>query len=195
MSPLVRRAVSSFSCSTVAEEALRTWGSVYEGEKGPADPADAFKSGARVSGNTSAHRRGLPPCRSAGEGGRVAKSCRLFFDRKKGRAAAVTRKRGVELHPRYRSFGVGLPAPQTDRHRTAARWKSRTPSLKGATCRHSSLTTARRVAGEGGAWCAGSRAEAERSGARGAGSRRLNNASAKGGGARSAGSRPRRRGA
>ena len=43
--------MSGFSCSTVAEGALRTWGSVREGERGPADPADAFKSRARVGGN------------------------------------------------------------------------------------------------------------------------------------------------
>ena len=66
------------------------------------------------------------------------------------------------------------------------------PSLNGATCRRSSLTTARRVAGGGGAWCAGPRAEAERSDAGGACSSRLNNAVAEGSGARSADSRRRR---
>ena len=52
--------------------------------------------------------------------------------------------------------------------------------LKGATCRRSSLTTARRVAGGGGAWCAAPRAEAERSGAWSASSCRLNNTVAEG---------------
>ena len=47
---LYRRAVSDFSCSTVAEEALRTWGIVRKHERAAADPLDAFKSGARVGG-------------------------------------------------------------------------------------------------------------------------------------------------
>ena len=43
-SPLARRAVSGFFCSTVAEGAPRTWVSVREGERRPADSVDAFKS-------------------------------------------------------------------------------------------------------------------------------------------------------
>ena len=50
-SALHLRATSVFCCSTVAEDALRTWGSVREGERGPADLVDAFKSGARVGGD------------------------------------------------------------------------------------------------------------------------------------------------
>ena len=61
--------------------------------------------------------------------------------------------------------------------------------MKETTCGRGSLTTARRVAGGGGAWCAGPRAEAERSCTRGAGSCRLKKAVAAGTGARSAGSR------
>ena len=49
-SPLARREVSGFSCYTAAEGALCTWGSVREGQRGPLDPVDAFKSGARVGG-------------------------------------------------------------------------------------------------------------------------------------------------
>ena len=41
----------TLSCSTVAKGALRSWSSVREGERGPADSADAFKNGARVGGN------------------------------------------------------------------------------------------------------------------------------------------------
>ena len=107
-------------------------------------------------------------------------------------ATAITMKRRVELHPRSRGFAIGLSAPQTDRYRMAERWRSRTSSLKWATCRCSSLTTARRVAGGGGAWCTGSRVEAEKSGARGEGSCRLNNTVAKGCGARSADCQRRR---
>ena len=117
-------------------------------------------------------------------------------DRKKGRAGtAVARKRRVELHPGSRGFGVGLPAPQTDRHRMAGRWRSRTPSLIGTLCRRSSLTTAWRVAGGGGAWCVGSGATAEMSVAGGGGSRGLNNAVVEGGSVRGADSCRRRRGA
>ena len=49
-SPLARRAVSGFTRSTVAEETLRTWIIVCEGERGPADPVEAFKSGPPVDG-------------------------------------------------------------------------------------------------------------------------------------------------
>ena len=105
---------------------------------------------------------------------------------KGGAASAIARKRRAELPPRYRAFSVGLPAPQTDRHRMAGRW--RTPSLKGATCRRSNRTSARRVPGVGGAWCLGPRASAEKSGARVVGSCRVINAVAEGSGARGAGS-------
>ena len=71
----------------------------------------------------------------------------------------------------------------------------KTPSLKGATWTRSSQTTAGRVARGSGAWCAGFRAEAERSGARGAGTCPLNNSVAEGGGAQSVGSRRRQSGA
>ena len=81
-----------------------------------------------------------------------------------------------------RGFGVGLPIPKTDRHRMAGRGRGRTPSLKGSTCRRSSLTTARRAVGGGGALCVVSRAKAERSGAGSSGSRRLNIAVAEGSG-------------
>ena len=50
-SPLTRRAVSGFSSSAVAEEALRTWVSVRDGQSEPADPVYAFKSGPPVGGN------------------------------------------------------------------------------------------------------------------------------------------------
>ena len=192
-SPLARRAVSGFSCSTVAERALRTLGSVREGNRGPADPVGAFKSGARADRNKVLTRGGFLPVGLLGKGGRGSQSCRLLLDRKKGRAAtAITRQRRVELHSRSRRFGVGIRSPQTSHHRMAGRWRSRTPSLKGAACRRSSLTTVGRMAGAGGAWCAGSRTEAERSGVRGECSRRLNSAAAEGGGARSVGSRRRR---
>ena len=77
----------------------------------------------------------------------------------------------------------------------AGRWRSRTLSLIRTTCRHSSLTTARRAAGGGGAWCAGPSADAERSRARGTGSCRLEDAVGEGSDAQSAGSSRRRSGA
>ena len=64
--------MSGFSCSTVAEGALRTWGSVREGERGPADPVDAFKSGARVSGNKVPTGEGFLSVGLLGKGHEVA---------------------------------------------------------------------------------------------------------------------------
>ena len=71
-SPLVRRAVPGFSCSTVAEGAQRTWGSVRESERGPADPADAFKSGARLGGDKVPTGEGFLPVGLLGKGDDVA---------------------------------------------------------------------------------------------------------------------------
>ena len=47
---LARRVVSGFSCSTVAERALRTLVSVRKGGRGHENPVDAFKSGPPVGG-------------------------------------------------------------------------------------------------------------------------------------------------
>ena len=58
---MARRAVSGFSCSTVAEGALRTWVSVREGERGPADPVDAFKSEPPVGGTKLSTGGGFLP--------------------------------------------------------------------------------------------------------------------------------------
>ena len=170
--PLARRAVSGFFCSTVARGALRTWGSVREGERGPADPIDAIKSRAPVGGDKVPTGEGFLPIGLLGKGGEVAN----LVD------PSLTGKR-VERPPQLRNaessctqdLGVSesaSPHLKTDRHRVAGRWRRRTPLTKGATSRRSSLAIARRVAGEGGAWYAGSRAEAERSGTPGAGARR-----------------------
>ena len=69
---LARRAVSGFSCSTVAEGALRTWVSVCEGERGPADPVDAFKSGPPVGGTKLSTGGGFLPADLFGKGDEVA---------------------------------------------------------------------------------------------------------------------------
>ena len=60
-SPLARRAVSGSSCFTVAEGALHTWFSVREGERGPANPVDAFESGLPLVGNKLSTGEGLLP--------------------------------------------------------------------------------------------------------------------------------------
>ena len=60
-SPLSRRDVPALSGSTVAEGALRTWGTVREDEKEPADPVDTFKSWARVGGNKVPTGKGFLP--------------------------------------------------------------------------------------------------------------------------------------
>ena len=144
-SPLARRVVSGFFCSTVAEGALRTWGIVGEEERGPADTVDAFKSGARMDGNKVLTGEGFPPADLLGKGDEVANLVDSSLTGKRA-AIAISRKRRVDLHPRSGGFGVGLPALQTDLHRTAGRGRSRTPSLKAAMCRRTRLTTARRVA-------------------------------------------------
>ena len=53
--------MSDFSCFTVAEGALRTWGIVREDERGHPDPVDAFKSGARVGVNKMSTGEGVLP--------------------------------------------------------------------------------------------------------------------------------------
>ena len=71
-SPLARRAVSDFSCSTVAEGALRTWVSVREGKIGPAELVDDFKRGALVCGNNMSDGEGLFAVGLLGKGDEVA---------------------------------------------------------------------------------------------------------------------------
>ena len=71
-SPLARRGVSGFSCSTVTEGALPTWGSVPESERGPADLVDAFNSGARVGGNKVPTGEVFLPVGLLGKGDEVA---------------------------------------------------------------------------------------------------------------------------
>ena len=65
-SPLARRAVSDFSCSTGVEGALQTWGIVHEDEKGSADD---FNNGATVGDDKMPTRQGFLYV-PAGEGGR-----------------------------------------------------------------------------------------------------------------------------
>ena len=48
------------------------WGSVREGERGPADQVDAFKSGVRVGGNKVPPGEGFLPVGLLGKGGEVA---------------------------------------------------------------------------------------------------------------------------
>ena len=53
--------VGSSSCSTGTDAARCAWVSMREDERGPADPVDVFRSGARVSGNKSITREGYFP--------------------------------------------------------------------------------------------------------------------------------------
>ena len=114
-SPLARRAVSDFTCSTAAEGALRTWVSVREGKRGPADPVNAFKSGPPVGGNKLSTGEGFSPASLLGKGDEVANLVGSSSTGKRvERPPLCARKRRVELHPRSRGFGFGLPAPQTE---------------------------------------------------------------------------------
>ena len=71
-SPLARRTVLRFSCSTVAERTLRTWVSVRDGERVSANPVDAFKSWAPVGGNKLSAGVGFLPVGTHGKGDEVA---------------------------------------------------------------------------------------------------------------------------
>ena len=109
---LARRAVSGFSCSTGAEGALGTWNGVREDERRPADPVDDFRNGARAGGSKVSTGEDFLPVDLlvAGKGDEVASPVDPFLDRKNGGAATViARKRQVELQPRFRGFGGGLP--------------------------------------------------------------------------------------
>ena len=93
-----------------------------EDERGPADPVDDFWNGARVGGTKVFTAEDFLPEYLMGKGDEVAKSCRLLLDRKKdGAATVIARKRRVELLPRSRGCGFGLPTPQTDLHLMAGR--------------------------------------------------------------------------
>ena len=71
-SPLARRGVSGFSCSTGAEGTLHTWSVVREDKRGSGDPVDDFKSGTRVGGNKGSTGEGFRPVDMVGKGGEVA---------------------------------------------------------------------------------------------------------------------------
>ena len=90
---------------------------------GPADPENDFdKNGARVVGNKVSTGEGFLPVGLPGKGDKVANLVDSSSKGKKGgEAPVITRKRRVELQPRSRGFGAGLPAPQTDRHHMAGR--------------------------------------------------------------------------
>ena len=167
-----------------------------EGGIGPADAADAFKSGVPVSGSKLSTREGFLPVGLLEKGGKVANLVGSSMTGKRVERPPLFRGNAESGFTLYLGASVSaVPHLKTDGHRMAERWRSSTTSLKGATCRCSSLTTARRVAGGDGALFAGPRAESEGSGARGAGSIRLNNAVAEGSGARSVGPRHRWSGA
>ena len=71
MSPLDRQAVSGLSYSIVKGE-LRAWVSVREGERGPPDPVDSFKSGSPVGGNNLSTGEGFLLAGLPGKGDEVA---------------------------------------------------------------------------------------------------------------------------
>ena len=69
---MARRAVSDLSGSTGAEGALRTWSGMREDKRGPGDPVDDFRNGARVGGNKVPTGEGFPPVDLVGKGDEVA---------------------------------------------------------------------------------------------------------------------------
>ena len=70
--PLACREVSGFSWSTVAKGALRTWASVREGKRGPAESVYAFKSGLPVGSTKSSTGGGFLPADLLGKRDEVA---------------------------------------------------------------------------------------------------------------------------
>lgn len=71
-SPLPRRTVSRFYCSTEAVGALRLWVDVREDERGPAEPVDDFKNAARMGGNKVPTGESFLPVDLMGKGDEVA---------------------------------------------------------------------------------------------------------------------------
>ena len=121
--------MSGFSCFTVAEGALRTWFGVREGKRGPTDQVGTFKIGPTVGGNKLSTGEGFLTAGLLVKGDEVANLVGSSSTRKGVEWPLLLRENADPSQPRSRGFGVRLPAPQTDRHRMAGRWRSKTPSL------------------------------------------------------------------
>ena len=119
---------------------------LVEDEIGPADPVDAFKNGGQVGGIIVPTGEGFLAVELLGKVDDVANLVDPPLTGK--RVWRTPLLRGNAESSCNRDFGVSVSAsPQTDRHLMAGRGRGKTPSLKGATCRRSRFTTARRVAG------------------------------------------------
>ena len=74
-SPLAQRAVNGRcqgSAVPAAKGVLRTWTGVGVEERGPTDPIDDFRNGARVGGNKVSTGKGFLPVDLVGKGDEVA---------------------------------------------------------------------------------------------------------------------------
>ena len=119
-----------------------------EGERGPADPVDAFKNGAQVGGNKVPTGEGFIPVGLVGKGDEAHNLVNSSLTEKRVDRPPLLRGNAESSCSLDIGVSVSLPTLQTGRQRMAGRGRGGTPWLKGATYRCSSLTTARRVAGE-----------------------------------------------
>ena len=88
-----------------------------EDERGSADPADVFRSGARVGGNKNPTREGSFPLGHLEKGDEVANLVDSSLMGK--RIECPLQSRGNTRSSLAKNLGylsVGLPTPQTDRH-------------------------------------------------------------------------------
>ena len=89
---------------------------MYEDERGPADPADAFKSGDRVGDNKVSTGEGFLPVDLLGKGDEVVNPGDSSLTGKWVEHHRYSEATLSRASPEISGIGVGLRAPQTDRH-------------------------------------------------------------------------------
>ena len=90
---------------------------MYEDEGRSTAPVDDFKNGAWVGGKNVSTGEGFVSVALLGKGGRVPNLVDNSLTGKRVEWPPLfAMKYRVELQPRSRGFGAGLPAPLTDRH-------------------------------------------------------------------------------
>ena len=91
-------------------------------ERGPTDPIDDFRNGARVGGNKVSTGKGFLPVDLVGKGDEVANLAESSLIGKRVERLPFLRGNAESIINRDLGVSVvGLSAPQTDRHRMAGR--------------------------------------------------------------------------
>ena len=106
-----------------------------EGEGGPADPVDAFKSGPPVGGTILSTGGGFLPADLFGKGDEVANLVGSLTGKRVERPSLLRGNAESSFTLDLGASVSAFPHLKTDRNRMAGRWRSRTPSLIGATRR------------------------------------------------------------